>query len=101
MPLLTSPAQLLAKALQHLEVQPDLSAPPRLGLPQSLERLHWEPSLHAEDHDFMEPSAGGVEPGLEVGLRGLGFGRLRAGTARAPSAKTSSCRGLWFFMAAP
>jgi hypothetical protein len=49
----------------------------------------------------MEPSAGGVEPGLEVGLRGLGFGRLRAGTARAPSAKTSSCRGLWFFMAAP
>jgi hypothetical protein len=51
----------LAKALQHLKVQPDLSAPPRLGLAQSPQRLRPQPSLHPEDHDLMEPRTGGVE----------------------------------------
>jgi hypothetical protein len=34
-----APALLLSKALQHLEVQPDLPTPPRLSVAQSPERL--------------------------------------------------------------
>jgi hypothetical protein len=54
-----------------LKVQPDLSAPPRLGIAQTLERLRRQPPLHPEDHDLMQPRTGGVELGLQIGLGGL------------------------------
>jgi hypothetical protein len=43
------PTLLLAKALQHLKVQPDLPVQPHLGLAQFSERLRREPSLYTED----------------------------------------------------
>jgi hypothetical protein len=38
------------------------------GLPQPLQRLLWQPSLHAEDDDLMKLYAGGIELGQEFGL---------------------------------
>jgi hypothetical protein len=83
-------------------VHPDLLAPKHFGLAQALQRLLWQLKLHAEDHDLMEPHAGGLEPGLEIGLRGQRRLRYRrAATARAPSEKSSSWRGQRSFMVAP
>jgi hypothetical protein len=45
-PLRPSPPLLLAKALQHLEVQPDLPAPPLLGLAQPSARFLGDLGLH-------------------------------------------------------
>jgi hypothetical protein len=85
-----TPALLLAKTLQYVEVHQDLLSPERFGPLQYLERLHRKPSLHSEDHDLMQPHAGGVELGLEVG--GAGFDDRRSAMAQAPSEKSSSCR---------
>jgi hypothetical protein len=56
-----SPALLLAKALQHLEVKPDPLSPPVLGFPQSSPRFLADPRFHPENHDLMQPLASGVE----------------------------------------
>jgi hypothetical protein len=61
---------LLAKALQYLEVKPDALSPPVLGVAQPSPRFFADPSLHPENHDLMQPHAGDVELGLEIGLRG-------------------------------
>jgi hypothetical protein len=67
-PLGSFPAPLLAKALQHPEVQPDLAAAPVLGVAQASPRFLGDPSFHPENHDVMQSQTSGVEPGLEVGL---------------------------------
>jgi hypothetical protein len=91
-----SPSLLLAKALQHVEVQPDLPAAPVLRIAESFERFLADPSLHPQDHDLMQPLASSVEASLEIGFDGRGLGgRLAAATARAPSEKSSSCRGFF------
>jgi hypothetical protein len=70
MPLCPPPEPLLAKALQHVEVHPDLPAAPLFGIAQSMERRRREPRLHAEDDELPQPHAGGIELGLDVGLGG-------------------------------
>jgi hypothetical protein len=76
---------LLAKALQHIEVHPDLSPPPLLGITQSVERRRREPSFHAKDDELPQPRAGGVELGLEIG-----FGELRRPRSPAGSDGTGA-----------
>jgi hypothetical protein len=56
---------LLAKTLQHLEVQPDLPAPPVLGVAQPSPRFLADPRFHPEDHDLVQPLAGGIEASLQ------------------------------------
>jgi hypothetical protein len=68
-PFRPSPTMLLAKALQDPVMHPDLLASERFGPPQSLERLRWKPSLHAENHDLPQPSARGGEFAFERDLR--------------------------------
>jgi hypothetical protein len=67
-PLRTSPALLLAKALQYLEVKPDPVSPPVVGLAQPSTRFFGDPSLHPENYDLVQPLASGVEASLEIGL---------------------------------
>jgi hypothetical protein len=73
-----------AEVLQLTKMRPDLLPPECFGPFQSSERLRRQPCLHAEDHDLIQPHAGGAERGLEVGLRGLRRPRsVGAATARA------------------
>jgi hypothetical protein len=69
-PLLTSAALLLAKALQYLEVKPDPLSPPVLGFAQASPRFPADPRFHPENHDLVQPLASDVEPSLEIGLGG-------------------------------
>jgi hypothetical protein len=58
----------------------DLLTPKCFGHFQSFHRLLGQPSLQAEDHDLMEPHAGGIESGLKVALRGRRWLRALAGS---------------------
>jgi hypothetical protein len=101
-PLCPSPVLLRSKILQDAVMQPD-----PLPLQSSASRNPFRVSCGSQNfirnrtifRTRMRAASSLAWRSASLGFGG--FGRLRAATARAPSEKSSSCRGLGFFMAAP
>jgi hypothetical protein len=86
--------------LQDAMVKPDAVSPPILRLAQAVPHFLREPSFYSEHDDLPQPHAAASSRAWRSASVGRTGGvRLRAATARAPSANNSSCRGSEFFIA--